>query len=174
MPTPIGHALAGMAAGAVPAAIGLARHRRTPAPLIIMYACLGMAPDLDFLFAMHSSYTHSVGATLVAAFVSAASVRSGRLSLGMTAGAAYGSHLLLDWLGTDNVVPFGIMALWPFSESYYLAGTDWFVPVCREYWRAACCWQLVQAVMRELAVLGPIAVVSILLAQRARHRDTRG
>jgi inner membrane protein len=161
-----------MAAGVVPASFGIVHRRRTLAPLVVTYACLGMAPDLDFLFGLHSSYTHSVGATLVAALVSVASVRSSGLALGVSAGAAYGSHLPLDWLGPDNVAPFGIMALWPFSDGYHLAGTNWFVAVCRQYWRAACWWQLVQAVILEVVLLGPIAALGILLARRTRRYDT--
>jgi membrane-bound metal-dependent hydrolase YbcI (DUF457 family) len=162
-----------MAAGLVPS-IGIVRKRTTLAPLIITYACLGMAPDSDFLFGAHSSYTHSVGATLVAALVAAACVRSGRLAVGMSVGAAYGSHLLLDFLGTDEVAPVGIMALWPVSKGYYLAGTNWFVAICRQYQRGACWWQVMRAVRLEVVGLGPIAGLSILLARRTRRHDTTG
>ena len=42
---------------------------------------------------------------------------NGRRALAIA--AAYATHTLLDWLGTDSAAPFGIMALWPVTDDYY-------------------------------------------------------
>jgi inner membrane protein len=42
-------------------------------------------------------------------------------------GAAYASHLLLDWLGVDRNPPRGIQALWPFSDEWFISGLDVFI-----------------------------------------------
>ena len=40
--------------------------------------------------------------------------------------AAYGSHLLLDWLAIDRRMPYGLQVLWPFSDGWYISGLDVF------------------------------------------------
>ena len=40
--------------------------------------------------------------------------------------AAYGSHLLLDWLAIDRRMPYGLQVLWPFSDGWYISGLNLF------------------------------------------------
>ena len=68
-------------------------------------------------------YTHSIGAVRLVAVWRRRSGRrrrvcdaGSRAALVVAAALAYGSHLLLDWLGDDTTPPIGIMALWPFSR----------------------------------------------------------
>ena len=87
MPSPLGHAIAGVAAGWL--VVGAPNRLRQPHPLkqVALFAGLGMLPDLDLLFGIHSGPTHSIGASAaigVVAFALAAvrsSPRRGRLAL---------------------------------------------------------------------------------------------
>lgn len=183
MPTPIAHALGGVAAGClvrISAAL-VTRGRAPEAPLLRIegrralaaLAFLGMLPDADFLLGMHRSVTHSVGATLIAAALGWASVREGRLLAAVTVAAAYGSHLLLDWLGTDPAAPHGIMAWWPWTEEFYLSDAPLFMRVCREYWLPDCWRNNILALGRELLVLVPVTAATIFLAFRLPRRTRR-
>ena len=117
-------------------------------------------PDVDFLFNAHRGATHSVTAAALVSLVAALVVRS-RPRVWVASGAAYGSHVLLDWLGIDTVAPFGLTALWPFDPGYYQLGSPLFYPVCREYWLAECWRSLAWAVGWELLLLGPLACAAV-------------
>lgn len=134
MPSPVGHALAGYAVGALIAGRptrGTGARLWPPPRLMIAWALLGCAPDVDFLFGAHSMYTHSVGAALIVALAMAAFRLPFRLVL---AGAAvYLSHPLLDALGYDTNPPLGIMAFWPFSNGYYTSPVALLTPVSRRF-----------------------------------------
>ena len=181
MPTPIGHALGGVAAGCivVAASVLLPGRRRWPQEFEPFLArsgprrglaglvCLAVLPDLDLLLGTHSGATHSVGAMLIAAIVAGAWARTARPYVAVAAAAAYGSHILLDWLGADPSAPHGVMALWPLTREFHLSDAHLFLRVCREYWLADCWWHNLRAVARELVVLGPITVAAVLAARRA-------
>ena len=180
MPTPIGHALGGIAAGClVVAASRLPPRWRRPRDLerflarmgpwrcLAGTACLAVIPDVDLLLGIHSGATHSVGALLIAAAVAGAWGRTAGPQVALAAAAAYGSHILLDWLGTDPSAPRGVMALWPLSREFHLSDANLFLRVCREYWLADCWWHNVRALAREVLILGPIAAAAVLAARRA-------
>ena len=183
MPTPIAHALGGVTAGClvgISAAL-VTRGRAAEAPLpriegrraIAVLAFLGMLPDADFLLGMHRSVTHSIGAMLIAAAFGSASVREGRLLAAASVAAAYGSHVLLDWLGTDPSPPHGIMAWWPWTEEFYLSDARLFMRVCREYWLADCWRNNILALGRELLVLVPVTSATLFLSFRLSRRTRR-
>jgi membrane-bound metal-dependent hydrolase YbcI (DUF457 family) len=48
------------------------------------------------------------------------------LRIAVICAAAYGSHLLLDWLAVDRRAPYGLQLLWPFSDGWYISGLDVF------------------------------------------------
>ena len=183
MPTPIAHALGGVTAGClVRISAALVTPGRAPeAPLlriedrrsIAALALLGMLPDADFLVGMHRSVTHSIGAMLIAAAFGWASAREGRLLAAISVGAAYGSHVLLDWLGTDPAAPHGIMAWWPWTEEFYLSDAALFMRVCREYWLPDCWWNNVLALGRELLILVPVTAATVFFAFRLPRRTSR-
>jgi len=144
-------------------------HPRVPWRNALIFAGLGVAPDLDLLAGYHSMYTHSVGAVIAVAAVSW--WLSGRRRVAAATAAAYGSHVLLDWLGTDYGAPFGIMALWPWSSAFYLSGLEWFMAIRREYWLPDFVPHNLTAVARELVFLGPPALLAWLWRSRARRPD---
>ena len=65
MPSPVGHALGGLAAAFVVDA--LARRPRLTLPLLGAAVAFALSPDLDLLAGSHRTYTHSLGAVAIVA-----------------------------------------------------------------------------------------------------------
>ena len=173
MPSPIGHALGGVAAA-------WASPERISTPLTLVCAVLAAAPDLDLLVpGWHRTVTHSVGAvvivTIVAAGVTGWVTRRNTWSVWRVwriagiCGLAYASHILLDWLGTDPNPPFGIQAFWPFSHQWFIAGWTIFpVTERRSFFSWAAFATNAKAVAVELIILGPVVLgLGALRAGRA-------
>jgi membrane-bound metal-dependent hydrolase YbcI (DUF457 family) len=170
MPSPIGHALAGVAvawtADLVPGNRAWRRPRagtwyqRAGGGLTVICAALGAAPDLDLAFTVHRTATHSVGAVMVVAVVAAAlAAGAGRPVARVTSmcAAAYASHLLLDWLGADFYPPRGIQLMWPFNDEWYISGIDLFRQTARlRILTRGPMLTNVRAILQELAILGPV------------------
>ena len=87
--------------------------------------------------------------------------------------AAWASHLLLDWLGSDTSPPIGIMALWPFSREHYQSSFYLFDAISRRYWLPEqFVWGNLKAALKEVLILGPIAAVSYWMTY-VNHRHTK-
>src|SRR5262245_24447505 len=127
MPSPVGHALGGIAVawGAAP--------RQTRASAIAV-AAIAIAPDLDLLIGEHRGISHSVGAAVIAGVIAYAIPRKRQWAT--AALLAWGSHIFFDWLSNDTRPPIGVMALWPFTDAYYKAAIEIFPPVSRRYWES--------------------------------------
>ncbi len=130
-----------------------------------MLACaaLGALPDADLLFGVHRTASHSIGAmclvTIFAAVVTGwvTSWRGPVVRVALTCGAAYGTHLLLDWLAIDRYPPSGIQLLWPFSHRWFISGLDLFPQVQRyRFFSADAIWTNAVAVAWESLVLLPV------------------
>ena len=161
MPSPIGHALGGMALGWLIAP----RLGRGVAVAGAAYAAVGVAPDLDLLVGSHSTYTHSIGAVGLVFLAALAASRQPRVASAVA--AAWASHLLLDWLGNDTSTPIGIMALWPFTREHYQSSFYVFDAISRRYWLTEqFVWSNLRAALKEGLILGPVAGVSYWLAKR--------
>ncbi len=159
MPSPVGHALGaalfgGVFAGRSAETAGERPVRKRWWRDALVLAAVGLLPDLDFVLGAHSRYTHSVGA-IVALGVVAWLVSGRRLAWACAVAAAYGSHVLLDWLGNDTTPPIGIMVLWPFSEGFFQSDLHVFMAISRRYWLANFWSHNLTAVAWELALLGP-------------------
>ena len=163
MPSPVGHALGGLVAGWL-VARPMGRSAREAIRSGAWLAALGMAPDLDLLLSQHRGPTHSLSAALLAGLAVAVITRRPRL--GTAAACAYGSHVLLDWLGADTAAPFGVMALWPASYEYYLSRLDIFAGVERRYRPGFWSFNLM-SLARELIILGPLAWIVFHLRRTA-------
>jgi inner membrane protein len=169
LPSPIGHGLAGMAAGWL--IDPPHRHdRRGAIQRASIFAAVAMAPDLDLLFGAHSGPTHGLGAAAIAGLVAWLCLREiGWRRGGTTACAialAYASHTLLDWLGTDWSPPIGIMALWPFSRDYYESTLHVFMAISRRYWLPEFWTYNLRALLRELVILMPLVAAVVLFRRR--------
>jgi membrane-bound metal-dependent hydrolase YbcI (DUF457 family) len=119
-----------------------------------LLAAVALLPDLDFLLGVHSRQTHSLGAVLAAGAV-AWLLGGRRPRWALAVAAAYASHLLLDWLGTDTTPPIGIMALWPLSGVFVQSDLHLFMATSRDYWLNGFWSHNLTAVLREIAILGP-------------------
>jgi inner membrane protein len=178
MPSPVGHLVAGVAIAWTAEALA-STTRRTPrpggeialapvaTPLVLACAALALAPDLDILMASHRTWTHSLGAVVLAGGAAAAVARARHLPVVLTAlacAAALGSHVLLDWLGHDGTAPIGLMALWPFGHAYVYSGIDLFADVSRRYWKPEEFFLgNARSIARELLILTPLALAALFL-----------
>jgi membrane-bound metal-dependent hydrolase YbcI (DUF457 family) len=158
VPTPIGHALAGLAVA------GMAGRSKRLEPLDVaaLVAC-AIAPDVDLVLNLfdvanhHRGGSHSIGAVAVAGLVFAMARRAGLVRAGgIAAAAAWATHLLLDYFGLDTSPPMGVMALWPFSNAFYVSPIPVFYDVPRVFTVAATIHNL-KALAIELLIMGPIA-----------------
>ena len=137
MPSPIGHALAGLI---VHVAFS-DRRDLSDWPRAAIAAGAACAPDLDLLLGVlsgrsqHRTFTHGIGAAVLcglAAVVAARLLRWPRPEwLGSIVALAWASHLILDLLGSDTHAPFGIMALWPIDPGWYKAPVVLFPDIGR-------------------------------------------
>jgi len=168
MPSPIGHALAGVAAGwfVDPPA---ARDARGALRRAAIFAVAATAPDLDLLVGAHSGPTHGLGAAaIVGALVWIwGRGRGGPRTAPAAVAVAYASHTLLDWLGSDTSAPIGIMALWPISRDYYESRLHVFMAISRRYWLPDFWSYNLRALARELVILVPL-VAAVIVFRRSR------
>lgn len=182
VPSPIGHALAGVAAAwAVDLVPGERAWRTAPASaswirragngLTAACVALGAAADLDLLFVTHRTVTHSVGAViLVALFAATLAANAHRPVVRVAAmcSAAYATHLLVDWLAVDLSTPRGIQALWPFRFDWFISGLDLFQQTeRRRLWTVATMVKNVRAILQEVVLLGPLVVALWLVRVKA-------
>ena len=159
MPTPVGHALAGLTTA------WLCHSRRVAEGPLIACVVAAVAPDVDILFHSHRMYAHSIGAVLIVGLVAWLVVRN--WGAAFTIAAAYGTHVLLDWLARDSAPPLGLMALWPFSTRFYLSGADLFLEVSRRYWKPdEFIWGNLKSVAWEVLLLAPVATLAWTLQRR--------
>ena len=188
MPSPLGHVLGGIAAGWLVSGVPRPASRtRTDVRATrdaarwreaALFGALGALPDVDLLFGAHSAATHSIGAAVIVGAVVTLFGARGLLRSPpvpawialLACSAAYGSHVLLDWMSTDSMAPIGIMALWPFDRGYYESDLHVFGAISRRYYQG---WTFVRqnglAVVRELAILIPTLIVVVVLRRRTER-----
>jgi membrane-bound metal-dependent hydrolase YbcI (DUF457 family) len=184
VPSPFGHLLAGLAtawvAGMLPPlrfgpqdSTSAGDAPLTQAGLAATCALLAVAPDVDIVLTTHRAFTHSIAATGLVGLAASAVAWRRRwpvAPIGMACAAAYGSHVLLDWLGHDSSVPTGIMALWPVSHAYFVSGLDLFADVSRRYWLPTEFFaKNAVSVAREVLILGPLAYLAWAVHRRTRR-----
>ena len=165
MPSSIGHAIVGATVAWTADLVPGDRRWRVADPWGVTVACavLAATPDLDLLFSVHRTVTHSIGAVFfVGLFAAALAANAGRpiARVALMCAGAYGSHLLMDWMAVDRFVPYGLQALWPFSRRFYLSGWDVFRQTERRHVFSADAIRMnLLAVAQEVLLLAPIAVL---------------
>lgn len=108
-----------------------------PWKLAVFCAVLANLPDADYFFGIaqglpnlyHRHFTHSIGfSILVGAACSLFFRWRGHRFWPMffLSSAACASHVLLDFLGLDTSTPHGVIAFWPFSDTYYMSPVSVF------------------------------------------------
>ena len=189
MPSPIGHALSGVAIAWTASLAEPRDHagRTASDRWLPIYMALAAAPDLDLLVhGAHRTATHSVTAMILVTIVAAAvtgqviSVRAsrvewqGRWRIALLCGISYGSHLLLDWLAADNYPPRGIQLLWPFSRRWFISDADLFRQTARQqFLTAPIIRQNLIAVAQECLILLPILALIWWARRRQRQRESQ-
>jgi membrane-bound metal-dependent hydrolase YbcI (DUF457 family) len=158
MPSPIGHALGGVAAAW---AIVPRKNFNAAAAL----AAAALAPDLDLLVGDHRGISHSFGAAVIAGAVAWVAVTltrqhdASRWCAAVT--LAWGSHIVLDWLSNDTRPPIGVMALWPITRDYYKASIEIFPAVSRR-WGDTRFWQYnIYAAVVEVLIMTPLLALAL-------------
>jgi inner membrane protein len=176
MATPVGHGLAGLSLFLLAIQSFRGRRRATLLLLVVVFALL---PDFDFIpgiligqpAAYHHGISHSLGAGIVAALLGAWIARrwwpaqTGLVFLLLF--AAYSSHLLFDFFGTDSRPPYGIPLFWPLSSAPYLSPIPLFTGVRHvrsteglllEWIEGVISWHNVLSVGREVLLLLPLVL----------------
>ena len=136
MPTPLGHAITGLAIYTLGSEKNSFPSVDKNYGLIVVCVLASWAPDLDFIYwsengitlsgLYHHGITHSIGfAIIVGVLTSAiAFVINSPLYLkaGVLASVSYSAHVLLDLLGHDTyaVNGIGVPALWPITGEYFV------------------------------------------------------
>ena len=175
MPSPIGHALGGVIVGYLlaprqsPVNPPDPTHQTYQTHQTYLTACLvaACAPDVDFLWGRHNMETHSVVVAAGVGLIIWAATRRPLLALGCA--VAWASHVLFDWLGSDDSPPLGVMALWPFTSNFYFADAYVFEAISRRYAEPGFWQQNIWAVVKELLMLVP----PVTLLWWWRQRETR-
>jgi membrane-bound metal-dependent hydrolase YbcI (DUF457 family) len=185
MPSPIGHALAGIAvawtADLIPgdrtwrtAPASAPWHLRAGNGITLACAGLAAAPDLDLAFMPHRTATHSIGAVVIVGLLAAALAANARrpvVRIALMCAAAYGSHLLLDWLGADYYPPRGLQLMWPINHEWYISGVDLFRQTARlRVFTRGPMLTNVRAIVQEIGILGPIVAALWLVRVKALSR----
>ncbi len=172
MPSPLAHGLVGVTIHVLGSRSGEELRDRWRLGVTVGAALM---PDLDLTFRLvdgqnhHNNQLHSLGFALMAAAVGALVfplLRWSRpLSLALLVGLAWGSHVLLDYLNVDTNPPIGLLALWPFSASYYKSPVPIFMDIGRTL-----DWTTIRhdalAGAWECVVLTPLLLVSWVFRKR--------
>lgn len=170
MPSPIGHALGGLIVGAwCPGGTwcqSASCQGRGAKLFLAVAAAAAIAPDLDFAWGRHNMETHSLGAAVFAGLAVLAWRRNKRLAVVVT--LAWASHVLFDWLGSDDTPPLGVMALWPIDSSFYFANAFVFEAISRRFWLDNFYMHNAWAVVKEILLLGPVALIAWRWRGRSR------
>jgi membrane-bound metal-dependent hydrolase YbcI (DUF457 family) len=177
MPTPIGHALAGLAIAWSAESI-----RRVPfgTPALSTVALTGVglatAPDLDFIYPpVHRMMSHSITAVATVGVLAALVARRANTRapwlFAVVSALAYASHLALDATGADVKLPAGIQLLWPFTDGWFITSWEVFRAThVQGFFTPSVMLSNGLAVLQELLILGPIVWGAWFLRSRSTGR----
>ncbi len=165
MPSPVGHALGGVIVALAGASRGGARGTNggapnlVPPPLHVPLVCAAAAvlPDVDFLWGRHNMETHSLGAAMLAGLAVLVWTKGRDPRLALLVALAWASHVLFDWLGSDDTPPLGVMALWPLTSDFYFAQAYVFEAISRRTHLPGFWAHNLKAVAWEVVMLVPMA-----------------
>jgi inner membrane protein len=136
-------------------------------------------PDIDYIpgvlmgqiNAFHHWYTHTLGWIAAVAVASWLLWRkSDRVGWSVFAVlfAALASHLVADYFSADGSVPYGIMALWPFTDRFYISPESVFWSLRKTTWNDVFQWYNVRAALYEGLVILPVIGAVLLFKRFAR------
>lgn len=183
MPSPVGHTLVGIC-GFYLAYPQIPKTQRISALLTAIF--VANSPDLDIIpglilyqdpSLLHRQATHSFLVAIVVGFLVALTTRVLNFKswhwIGLWFGGLYTSHLLLDLLVADDAVPYGLQAFWPISLDYFIFpltifnGFDYAEPGLTML-QSMMTWNNLIGVLKEFAILTPLAWFSWIFAMKAK------
>jgi membrane-bound metal-dependent hydrolase YbcI (DUF457 family) len=153
----------------------------------VVFMFIGILPDMDFLVGfvigqpglLHRGVSHTLVAAAVFALVAAAFAHwRWKQRFGpavVLLGAAYLSHLLLDYFTIDTRPPAGAQFLWPFSSAYFMSPVTIFTEIWIDgttragFLRTVLAWRSVVVLAREV-VISALAVGAWFAIEGAQAR----
>jgi inner membrane protein len=178
MPTPVGHSLAGLGLYLL-----FNRNYNFLKDLkgFIPFFIAATAADLDFIPGLligeanryHHGITHSMGASLIAAFIFSLLFRLNH-SFGKRTvifSLLFLSHIFLDYFSMDTSFPYGVPLFWPLSERYYLSVIPVFIDIQRGNMGLLFSLHNWMAAFREVLIVGPFAAILLIYRYRNRRGD---
>ncbi len=139
----------------------------TPPIVCALAACL---PDIDFFWGRHNMETHSVGFAVLVGLAVFIWRRDARLSAAVA--LAVGSHVLFDWLGSDDSPPLGRDGALAVQRPVLLCRRVRVRGHLAALLVAGFFTHNLLAVAREIAILGPIvAVIWWRRTSKRRHLE---
>jgi inner membrane protein len=182
MPSPVAHSLTGYAIYRISSEDALRIGWRT----IFMYSTCSILPDLDFIPGFlidepnrfHHGISHSLGFAFVFGFLisllllitkSQSIIRNFFIFFSL-----YYSHVLLDLLSDDTSPPYGVPALWPVTDNYYISPISAFLDIHRASISESFITSLFNlhnflAIFVEFIIFLPLVVI-VTLIKRKRKR----
>lgn len=136
----------------------------------VVFMIIGNLPDTDFLMGfvigqpglLHRGVSHTVVAAVVFAVLAGAFVhwrwRERFAPAALLFGAAYLSHLTLDFFTIDTRPPSGAQFLWPFSSAYFMSPVTFFTEIHIDgmtrlgFLRTVLAWPAVTVLAREAMI----------------------
>ena len=140
-----------------------------------LFMLVGNLPDMDFLAGfmigfpgmLHRGVSHTVLAAVLFGVAAGgfASWRRGERfgAVAMAFGAAYFSHLAIDFFTIDTRPPAGAQFLWPFSSAYFISPVTIFMEISIDgrtragFLSTVLAWPTVVVLVREI-VIAAVAV----------------
>jgi membrane-bound metal-dependent hydrolase YbcI (DUF457 family) len=183
MPSPVAHAMGGLATAWIADIIEPERRSPTTSklvdrlggPLAVTSAVLAAVPDVDLIIpGAHRTATHSFFAAFIVGVIAASVAKRKKLPAlrtGLVCGLAWASHVVFDWLGSDHSTPRGVMALWPFDHGFYFSPIWIFPTVEHRFWLVER-FLIVNsmAFLWEVVLMG--GVLSLIWRWRAKGRQS--
>ncbi len=177
MPSPVGHTL-----GAFSALLALepnivSSRYKTNIALGAAFV-FGSLADADFVVAhfstapylRHHYFSHSIPFAICFTFLCWIILKCFRFQnagkFSGLIGAAYSSHLLLDYFAEDGSNPYGIPLLWPFTNRHFIAPFNLFYSIHRGEFTDIFSMHNLVGVLIEIAVMAPITFLLIVVAKR--------
>jgi membrane-bound metal-dependent hydrolase YbcI (DUF457 family) len=94
-----------------------------------------------------------------------------RWRVALICACAYATHLLLDWLGSDTLPPYGLQLFWPFINRFFVSGLNLFAETERRHlFSGPTLVQNLWAAAQEVVILAPITGALWLVRVKALAR----